>query len=298
MCIRDRLDAYYSAPTKKVSKYKSTSIITSRGCPYNCIHCISKLIWKRKVRYRSVTNLVDEIEECVKRYDIREFNFYDDTFTLNKKRVVEVCREIRKRNLKIAWICFGRVNLIDKEMVLEMKKAGCRKISFGLESGSQKILDLMRKNATLEMVRKAVKIVKGVGLEVHASFMLGNVGETGETIRETINFAKELDLDNATFFITAPFPGTDLYNIAKEKGYINENTKWEDFAPITKSPPILCQGNLTKEELIKWQKRAFNEFYLRPRYVLRKLSKISSFSELKSILEGLGIFFRVQKKSV
>lgn len=292
------LDIYYSATTKKVSKYKSTSIMTSRGCPFNCIHCISKLVWKRTVRYRSVGNLVDEIEECVKRYGIQEFNFYDDTFTINKKRVIDVCREIRRRRLKIAWICFARVNTIDLEMVREMKKAGCKKISFGIESGSQRILDIMRKNATLEMARKAVRVVNEVGMEVHASFMLGNVGETRKTLRQTIDFAKSLDLDHATFFITAPFPGTDLYDIAKEKGFITDKTRWEDFAPITVSAPVLVQGNISQSELVLWQKRAFREFYFRPKMIWKKFVGIGSLSDLKMLLQGVGIFFRVSRKKV
>ncbi len=179
-----------------------------------------------------------------------------------------------------------------------MKLAGCKKVSFGLESGSQKILDLMRKNATIEMARQAVKIVAQAGLNIHASFMLGNVGETAATIRETINFAKSLPLDNATFFITAPFPGTDLYKIALASGFINEHTRWEDFAPITKSAPVLVQGNLSQAELISWQKKAFRKFYLRPKYIFRKLAKISSWTDLKIILTGLGIFLRVQKKKI
>ncbi|PIV19176.1 MAG: hypothetical protein COS41_01885 [Elusimicrobia bacterium CG03_land_8_20_14_0_80_50_18] len=290
------LDSYYQAPTKKVSNFKSTSILTSRGCPYDCMHCISKLIWRRRVRYRGVKTVVDEIEECVKKYGIREFNFYDDTFTLNKKRVIDICRTITERKLDIAWICFGRINIIDKEMLEEMKKAGCRKISFGLESGSQKILDIMRKNTTVDMGRKAVKAASDAGLSVHASFMLGNIGETHETIRQTIDYAKELDLDNATFFLTTPFPGTDLYTEALKSGCLAGNLSWEDFAPLTKSNPILVQNNITQDELIAWQKRAFKEFYLRPKYLLRKLRSIHSLDDIRMMIEGLGVFFRLQKK--
>jgi len=260
------------------------------------MHCISKLIWRRRVRYRGVKTVVDEIEECVKKYGIREFNFYDDTFTLNKKRVIDICRTITERKLDIAWICFGRINIIDKEMLEEMKKAGCRKISFGLESGSQKILDIMRKNTTVDMGRKAVKAASDAGLSVHASFMLGNIGETHETIRQTIDYAKELDLDNATFFLTTPFPGTDLYTEALKSGCLAGNLSWEDFAPLTKSNPILVQNNITQDELIAWQKRAFKEFYLRPKYLLRKLRSIHSLDDIRMMIEGLGVFFRLQKK--
>ena len=296
---RDLIDRrlYYSAPTKKVSSEKnSTLIFTGRGCPYNCIFCMSEVIWQRKVRYRSPKTVVDEIEECVNKYGLREFNFIDDTFILTESRVTKICREIKKRNLDISWICFGRANHVSSGMLRELKKAGCKRISFGLESGSQEILNLMRKNITLEQSRNAVKMAKEEGLEVHASFMLGNIGETEETIKKTIKFAKELVLDYATFFITTPIPGTDLYKIALEKGFISVNPRWEDFAPITKGCPPLVQNNLTKEELLKWQKKAFREYYLRPKVILKKLLKIRSFQDIKSILEGLKIFTGIQKR--
>lgn len=294
---RDMIDRslYYSAPTKKVSsEEKSTYIITARGCPYDCIFCLSKVIWHRKVRYRSPKNVVDEIEECVNKYGLREFNFIDDTFTLSESRVTKICEEIRKRNLEISWICFGRANHVSVSMLNEMKKAGCKRISFGLESGSQEILDIMRKNLTLDQAHKAVKMAKDAGLEVHATFMLGNIGETTETIKETIKFAKGLELDYATSFITTPYPGTDLYKIALENGYITEHTKWEDFAPLTKNIPPLVQNNLTKEELLKWQRRAFREFYLRPMFILKKLLQIRSLQDIKSTLEGIRIFIGIQ----
>jgi len=296
---RDLLDfkRYRSAPTKRISKYLSTSILTGRGCPYNCIHCISNCLWNRKFRFRSSKNIVEEIEYCIKKFGIREFNFYDDTFTLSEDHVIEVCDEIIRRKLKIAWICFGRVNMITRRMVRKMKQAGCKKISFGLESGSQEILNKMRKEATLDMARKAVKIVNEEGINVNASFMLGNVGETRKTVKKTINFAKSLELDNATFFITTPYPGTDLHKIALEKGYINNKTRYMDFAPITDAKPIVVQDNLSAEELIKLRKKAFAQFYLRPKCILRRIRQIDSLESIKSLVEGVLIFLRVQKTS-
>ena len=291
------LKLYHSAPTKKVSSSESsTPILTGRGCPYNCIHCISKLIWQRRYRVRSPKNIVDEIEECINKYNLTEFNFHDDTFTLVEDHVINVCREIRRRDLDISWICFGRVGAISRNIIVEMKRAGCKKISLGIESGSQEILNLMRKNVTLDQISEDVKTVKGEGLDVHASFMLGNIGETRETAEKTIKFAKKLDIDNATFFITTPYPGTDLYKIALQKGHITQDTKWEDFAPLTKSLPPLVQDNLTHSELLKLQKRAFRSFYLRPRFMLKKLLQIRSLSEVKSLLEGLEIFFGIQSR--
>ena len=283
----------YSAPTKKVSEENVTPILTSRGCPFNCIHCASKIIWRGYARYRSADNVVAEIEECINKYNLREFNFLDDTFTVNKKRVIEICNKIIEKKLRIYWICFARADTIDDELVQVMKKAGCRKISFGLESGNQRILDLMRKKTTIEQGRKAVKITRKYGLKVHASFMLGNVGETVQTIKETISFAKSLDLDNAAFFITSPCPGTDLYKIAQSLGYINQNTKWAAFAPLTVQQPILVQDNLSQDEMIHWQKKAFRQFYLRPKYIIKKLCQLRSTGEIRSLFEGIRIFLRI-----
>ncbi|UCG53881.1 MAG: cobalamin-dependent protein [Dehalococcoidia bacterium] len=291
------LKLYHSTPTKKVSGGESsTPMLTGRGCPYNCIYCISNLIWQRRYRVRSPQNIVDEIEECVNKYNLTEFNFHDDAFTFLEDHVINVCKEIQRRKLDISWVCFGRIGNISRNRVVEMKKAGCKMISFGIESGSQEILKLMRKNITMDQISQDVKIVKDEGVAVHASFMLGNIGETRETAEKTIKLAKKLDIDNATFFITTPFPGTDLYKIALQKGYITQDSNWGDFAPLTKSLPPLVQDNLTHSELLKLQKRAFLSFYLRPRFVFKKLQQIHSLSDLKSLLEGLGIFFGVQSR--
>ncbi len=185
---------------------------------------------------------------------------------------------------------------ISEKLAKKMKEAGCKKISFGLESGSQRILDLMRKQATIEIGRKAVEMVVKQGILAHASFMFGNVGETEETIKETIKFAKSLPLDNATFFITSPVPGTDLYEISKNEGFITKDTKWTEFAPLTNTSPILVQKNVSKERLVYWQRRAFREFYLRPKYIFHKIKQLNSIDALKTIFEGLRIFYRILLK--
>lgn len=292
------LKIYYSAPTKKVSKDPAGPILTSRGCAFNCIHCISRKIWKGIPRFRSIENIIRELEECIDKFGIKEFNIYDDTFTLNQEGAMKICDEIIKRKINISWIAFSRVNTISKELAKKMREAGCKKISFGLESGSQKILDLMRKNATVEMAKKVIKTVAKQGILVHASFMFGNLSETEETIKQTIKFAKSLPLDNATFFITSPFPGTDLYEIAKKQGFITKNTKWEEFAPLTETPPIPVQKNISKERLVYWQKKAFREFYLRPKYIFHKLKELRSIDAFKTILEGLRVLYRIITRKI
>lgn len=287
------LKLYYSAPTKKLTPENASPLLTSRGCAFDCIHCVSKSIWKRRLRYRSAENIIAEIEECINKYNIKEFNILDDNFTLNKSRAIKVCQQIIDKKLSIAWICFSRADALDEELVNIMAKAGCKKISLGLESGSQKILDLMRKQTTVEKGKKAVEVTRKYGIQAHASFMFGNIGETKETIKKTIDFAKSLDLDNATFFITCPVPGSDLYYYAKSKGFVTENTPWEMFAPLTDAAPIPVQKNLNQNDLIYWQKRAFREFYLRPKYIFRKLKQINSWDAFKSIFEGVRILIRI-----
>lgn len=291
------LKLYYSAPTKKVSEEQAGPILTSRGCAFNCVHCISKKLWEKTVRFRSTENVIKEIEECINKYGIREFNIFDDTFTLREDRALAICDEIIRRDLKISWIAFSRVNTITERLAKRMSEAGCKKISYGLESGSQKILDLMKKNATLEMGRRAVDLTVKNGMLAHASFMFGNIGETEETIKQTIDFAKGLPLDNATFFITSPVPGTDLYEIAKCLGSITPETKWEEFAPLTNTPPLLVQNNVSKERLVYWQKTAFRKFYLRPKYLFFKIKQLKSIDTFKMLLEGMRILYRILIKN-
>lgn len=291
------LEIYYSASTKKLTAERCSPLLTSRGCAFDCMHCASKAIWRRRVRYRSAENIVAEIEEHINKYDIKEFNLMDEHFTINKPRALKICQQIIDKKLPIAWACFSRVDAIDDELVNLMAKAGCRKISFGLESGSQKVLDLMRKQTTIKQGRKAVKIVRKYGIQANGSFMFGNIGETKKTIRETIDFAKSLDLDNATFFITCPLPGSDLYSYAKNNGLISDNVRWEMFAPLTDAAPVLAQKNLNEDELIYWQKRAFREFYLRPKYVIHKLKQVNSWDIAKSVMEGIRVLIRILIKS-
>ncbi|MBU1255646.1 B12-binding domain-containing radical SAM protein [Patescibacteria group bacterium] len=287
------LEIYYSAPTKKLTTEKCSPLLTSRGCAFNCIHCASKALWRRQVRYRSAENVVAEIESHLNKYDIKEFNLLDEHFTINKPRAMKICQLIIDKKLPIAWACLSRSDAIDDELVEIMGKAGCKKISLGLESGSQKILDLMRKQATIKQGREAIKTIRRHNILANSSFMFGNIGETKKTIRETIDYAKSLDLDNATFFITCPLPGSDLYTYAKDNGLIPENVKWEMFAPLTNAAPVLAQRNLSGDELIYWQKRAFREYYLRPKYIIYKLKMIDSWDIAKSIIEGIRIFIRV-----
>lgn len=289
------LDIYFPPPTRRISnKEKAGNMITSRGCPYKCTYCMVRQIWTQKVRFRSPKNTVDEIEECLKKYGIGEFNFHDDLFTCNRKRTIEICQEIQRRKLDVAWVCVSRVDYMWEDMLIEMRKAGCGKVVFGFESGSQKILDSIKKQTTVERAKEAVKLVKKVGIKTAGNFMFGNIGETEETIRQSIDLAKELNTDTIAFFIATPYPGTEFYDKAIQMGLMRNDYEWKDFAILSKNKPVIELPGLSCDDLIYWQKRAYREYYIRLRYILEKLFGIRSFEDIKNIFYGTKLLLRIE----
>jgi radical SAM superfamily enzyme YgiQ (UPF0313 family) len=283
------MDKYKPHPPHGI-KLPFIAMLTSRGCPYNCIYC-SKPIFGSKFRAQSPKRTVDEIEYLNKQFGIKEIMFYDDSFTLDKKRVTQLTAEIKKRRLDILWACETRVNLISEELLKEMKNSGCYMMAFGLESGSQEILDDLRKGVTLEQVKDAINITHKTGISSIGYFMLGSPKETPLTIRSTIDFAKDLQLDFAQFSITIPFPGTELYKLylGKGKGEMN----WDDFIYASlgsANTPVFETEQLSREELAKWNSRAYREFYLRFSYVWKRMTGMRSYNDLKMNLKGFSMF--------
>lgn len=242
----------------KIKKYKITypgfdntkpvtSMMCSRGCPGRCIHCASNIIFGRKTRYRSPINIADEMEEIANKYQIYQINFSDDAFTLRPSKVVETCNEIIRRDLNIKWACSTRVDTINKEMLTKMKEAGCTRVGFGIESGSSQILKNIKKGITIEQVENALKLIEEVKMEYPVGyFMIGNLGEDHETIKETIDFIhKHKNLLSSTSIVT-PYPGTELLKIVKEKNYLN-TFNWSEFT--TGPPPVIRTDKLNYEEI-------------------------------------------------
>lgn len=287
------LNLYQPPPTKRVSIFKPTYLTTARGCPFNCTYCSAKVVWQRRYRFRSPENVVNEIEHCIRDFDIREFNFTDELFTANHARVKAFCEEIIKRNLKIAWVCMSRAGGVSLEILKLMKKSGCKEISFGLESGDEAVLKKIKKEATIESAFKSIMLVKKSGIKTHASYMLGNIGETPQTIRKTINLAKKLNTDIAAFFIASPLPGTEFYEEALRLGYLRKNFEWRDFSPLSKGLPVINLPNLSSEELLRWHKRAIREYYIRPRYILKRLFGLRHKIDFLNAYEGMKLFFRI-----
>ncbi|MDP2921140.1 MAG: radical SAM protein [Candidatus Omnitrophota bacterium] len=262
----------FSRATKNISE-----IMTARGCPYSCIFCASKVTFGSKVRYRSVKNIIAEMEECAAKYKTNHFTILDDTFTFKKDVFYPVCDYLKSK--KITWDCFTRVDRVDEEMVAKMVESGCEKVSFGLESGSQKMLNLIKKGITIDQIKKAFSICRKSRLRyIEATFMLGNHPlETMDDIKATMDLIIELDPDLMAFSLTAPFPGTELNRIMKEGGYLGEE-KWDEFV-LYGGTPSWRFGSLKIDELKKIQKDFTRRFYLRPGYIFKELGKIKSLGE-------------------
>ena len=266
------------------------AIITSRGCPYKCSYC-SKPIFGNKFRGQSPERVVEEIAYHKEKFGIKEFAFYDDVFTLNKKRAYAIADEIIKRGLKIHWTCETRVNLVDKELLQHIKQAGCYSIAYGIESGSQEILNILDKDITMEQVEEAVRLSREVGLQTIGYFMIGSPGESPETIRQTIQFAKKLKLDFAQFAVTTPLPRTKLYNLYlyDRKG---DNIPWESLVYAGSSgdvAPVFESDLLNRADIQYWTRRAYREFYLRPSYLWQRIRHTTSIGDLKVGTKGLSM---------
>ncbi|MFH1237786.1 MAG: radical SAM protein [Candidatus Aenigmatarchaeota archaeon] len=247
-----------------------TSMITSRGCPGMCIFCSIHSIWGRKWRARSAKSVVDEIEHLVKTYNIRELHFEDDNLTLNKQRMIEICDGMIERGLskRIRWTTPNSVMLstLDEEVLIKMKQSGCYALSFGIESGDEHILrDVVRKNVPFDKLREVIKICKKLKIETAGSFILGLPGETHETFKKTIDFAKDIGLDRASFLAATPFPGTDLYKLCMEKGYIPKDLDWSSLRTIGSA--VITTEQFTKEDVLEWQRLAYRQFYFRPKII-------------------------------
>ncbi len=264
--------------------------ITSRGCPYQCAYC-SKPIFGSRFRAQSPDRVVRELAYLQDKLGIKEFAFYDDVFTLNKQRARGIADGIIKAGLRMHWTCETRVNLVDRELLGQMKRAGCYAVAYGIESASREILDSLCKDISLEQVEEAVRITHQVGLQTAGYFMLGSPGESPETIRQTIDFAKKLKLDFAQFSVTTPFPGTKLFDLYTNEQK-DEKIPWESFVYAGTGEgitPVFESALLSRDDIRNWTRRAYREFYLRPSYPWQRLRRTTSIGDLKVGIKGLSM---------
>lgn len=232
-----------------------TTLVTSRGCPYNCSFCSSSQFAGRRWRKRSPQAIVDEIEHVVKNYGYQAVAFMDDNFTLDPRRVIAVCREIRRRGLDVFWWCFSRVETVAKNefLVEEMVKAGAKMVFLGLESASEAVLKSYGKGFTVDIAARAVELLRKYGIRVWGSFIIGGLEETKEAIKETIAYARWLNPDIAEFSILTPFPGTKLFQKAKEEALI-ATYNWDlyDGAHAVMNTPHLTRREIAKETILAY----------------------------------------------
>jgi anaerobic magnesium-protoporphyrin IX monomethyl ester cyclase len=245
-------------------------LITTRGCVYWCDFCAAVRMFGRKYRMRSVKNVVDELEYLHETYGATQFTFCDDAFTVDQARTEELCNEIRKRGLKIKWNCGTRVDRVTKELLLKMKEAGCISVWFGVESGSQDVLDEMHKEISIDQTIRAVGWVRELKLKPVPNVLLGFPGETKESALKTIKFTQKISPDDVTYYnIATPLPGTPLYDRVKKNGWL----RITDFDKYDCKTPIFETPTLSMKELEELLEKAFQSFYLRPTYILRMFLK-------------------------
>jgi anaerobic magnesium-protoporphyrin IX monomethyl ester cyclase len=237
---------------------------TNRGCPYVCEFCADATYYGRKLRLKSPERLVRELDWIKTKFGIRDFLFWAESFTLNPEWTKEVAKAIIRARLDIAWVCNSRPDHVDPELLEKIHAAGCWMIGYGLESGSDEILKAMNKKATVDQNRTAVLMAKRAGLDVTAHMVLGFPGETEETIRKTISFARSLPLDFAQFYCAVPFPGSRLYHNAKKHGWLN-TTDWKWFE---QNYSVLDLPTISAQEIMEWRRKAYYSFYLSPRRLL------------------------------
>ncbi|HHJ00587.1 MAG TPA: radical SAM protein [Candidatus Aerophobetes bacterium] len=277
--------AYHLLPMDryKVGRHHFANIITSRGCPFSCIFCSSSQLCGKRWRARSPENVIEELKVLKYEYNISEVEFLDDTFTLNSPRAEKICDLMIRENLNLSWSASSRVNTLTQRLANKMRKAGCHTIYLGIESGSQKILDLIQKGTNLVQVERAVEILKGAKINVLGSFIIGIPGETIKSIKKTIKLAKKLNLNFAQFSICTPYPGTKLFDIAREKGFLltRDWSKYTILDPVMKTPGILSK------ELKRWLLKAYLSFYLRPKFFLEQAKRRDLFFFRKALKAGL-----------
>jgi len=267
--------AYHLLPMNRyeLEGKKFAAIVSSRGCPFSCIFCSSSQLFGKIWRARSPENVIEEIKLLKNKFEVREIEFLDDTFTLNNKRSERICDLLVRENLGISWSCSSRVDTIDESLIEKLKKAGCHTIYVGIESGSQEILNIIGKGITLTQIEKAINLIKKVNLNSFGSFIIGIPGETVKTIKKTIAFAKKLSPSFAQFTICTPYPGTRLFEMAKKKGWLltRDWSKYTILDQVMKIP-----GTVTTN-LNRWLLRAYLSFYLRPKFILEQLKRKNFF---------------------
>jgi anaerobic magnesium-protoporphyrin IX monomethyl ester cyclase len=272
--------SHYSLALGSYRKLPGIGMVVSRGCPSVCTYCHGPL-FGHNVRMRSPAPILAEIKHLMTMYQIKEIAFYDDNFTVYKQQTLELCRAMIVERLNLSWSCFSKVTFIDEELLAVMKQAGCHQILYGIESGSPEILKNIRKHIALDRAEAVVKLTQQHGMDVRAAFMLGNPGETDATLQQTLDFAIKLNPDRAIFNITTPFPGTAMFEWARDKGYLLTT----DWAEYDLSKPVMQLPTVSTETIMAYYQLAYKKFYFRWQYILRQLFLVRNWRSIFTYLK-------------
>jgi anaerobic magnesium-protoporphyrin IX monomethyl ester cyclase len=259
---------HYKPAALKVRRLPAAHLVSSRGCPFQCIFC-DRSVFGRKYRIHSAEYMMELIKKLYHDFGVREISFEDDTFTLFTERLVKLCTMIMQEGLDISWSCNGRVEAVKPETLKIMKQAGCWQIAYGIESGEQRILDIAKKGITVDEIKCAIQWTHEAGIFSKGFFILGFPQESEETLQRTIDFATELKLDDVSISLMTPFPGTEIYKWGDKYGSLERDWKKMNLLDAVYIP----QG-LTGEKLLRYQKKFLRGFYLRPRILLSYLKRI------------------------
>jgi len=271
------------------------TILVARGCPFSCTFC--SRTFGRTFRTHSISRILSEIQSLIDTYQISQLNIEADTLTVNKKFIKTLCIGLIESGIsrRIRWTCESRVDTVDEELLELMHNAGCWQISYGVETGSQRLLDSINKSVSLKQIEQIFQITKRVGISIRGFFMLGLPGETPEESQATINFAKRLNPLWAQFTVTVPYPGTKMFEYLDQQGKIR-TYNWEKYNTWSgwqgsEEIPFVPDGR-TVEELRNLQKRALREFYLRPLVVLQFLKHVQSWQDLQKYFVGVMVLLK------
>lgn len=277
----------YKLPT---NGEKFTLLSVGRGCSGRCIYCTANVYYGRKFRKRSVTSVIDEIEECINKYKIKNFLFWGESFTTDQQYGEEICDEIIKRNLKITWSTTSRVDTLNEILLQKMKKAGCILLGLGIESYNQEILNNAKKGTTIKQINEAIKMMKKTGINSMGHFIFGLPGDTKETVKKSIKFACK-NFDFAQFYCAIPYPKTELERIAKEHKWI----RGDDYTQFDLTKSVMRNEKLSAQEIKKLRDWAYARFYFRPKMFFKVLKEIKSIRYLFSTLNFLD-WIKAKKK--
>lgn len=264
----------YLAQITYTKRFPSYSVVASRGCPFNCAFCNGSTVLGKRVRYKAPEKLIEELGRLKNDYGAKGIIFLDSTFTLDKRWMTEFCRLYAESGEVLPWACNSRVDTMDEPLLRLMKKAGCWEILYGIESGNQKSLDLIRKGVTVEQNTRALKMTMALGFYTYASYILCLPGETEADALNTVEYARSIGTPIAMFYLPVPYPKTELWDICKEKGILRDGADWKDFNAWDFSNPVYINPLVGKEKMQSILNGAYLRYYSSPAVIWRNAKEV------------------------